>query len=167
MTSRDSGRRPASADRRDRLIRERQHDPYKLRGKLSDPTACPECGVMYRGGRWIWGAPPVDAHQAFCPACRRIRDEYPAGLIRLAGAFAQAHRAEVLGLARNVEEREKRAHPLKRIMVIREEAEGVLITTTDAGLARNIGDALQRAYEGELEYQYTDEESLLRVSWRR
>jgi len=155
------------AQRRNRLIREREHDPYKLRGKLPDPTACPECGAMYRGGRWVWGAPPVDAHLAFCPACQRIRDDYPAGLLMLAGAFAREHRAEILGLARNLEQREQGEHPLKRIMTIHDEGDGILIATTDAGLARNIGDALRDAYEGDLEYRYTEEGTLLRVSWRR
>jgi hypothetical protein len=167
MTNRGVERRAAADRRRDRLIREREHDLYKLRGKLPDPTACPECGAMYRAGRWVWGAPPADAHQTLCPACQRIRDDYPAGFLTLAGVFAQAHRAEILGLARNVEQREKGEHPLKRIMVIRDEGNEILIETTDDGLARNIGDALHRAYEGDLEYQYIDEGNLLRVSWRR
>jgi len=153
--------------RRDRLIREREHDPYKLRSKLPDTTACPECGAMYREGRWVWGAPGVDAHFALCPACQRIQDDYPAGFLMLAGAFAREHREELLGLARNVEQRERGEHPLKRIMAINDERDGTLIATTDAGLARNIGDAVHHAYEGDLEYGYTEEGSLLRVSWRR
>jgi hypothetical protein len=167
MAKRGTGQGSFSAGRRDRLIREREHDPYKTRSKLPDPTACPECGVTYRSGRWAWGAPPADAHSALCPACQRIRDDYPAGFLTLSGDFAREHRTELLGLARNVEQREKSTHPLKRIMVIRDEADGMLITTTDAGLARNIGDALHHAYEGDLDYQYTEEGSLLRVSWRR
>jgi hypothetical protein len=109
----------------------------------------------------------VDAQQAFCPACQRIQDDYPAGFLMLAGAFAQEHRVELIGLARNVEQREKGEHPLKRIMVIRDEGDGILIATTDSGLARNIRDTLHHAYEGDLEYQYTEEGNLLRVSWRR
>ena len=167
MAKRGSKQGAAPPRRRNRLIREREHDPYKLRSKLPDPTACPECGAMYRGGRWIWGAPPADAHRACCPACQRIRDDYPAGFVKLAGAFAREHRAELLGLVRNVERREKGEHPLKRIMLIRDERDGILIATTDAGLARNIGDAVHHAYEGDLEYRYTEEDNLLRVSWRR
>ena len=41
----------------------------------------------------------------------------------LAGAFPRDHREEVLGLARNIEERERREHPLKRIMGVVEEEE--------------------------------------------
>lgn len=154
--------------RRDRLIREHEHDPYKVRSKLPDPTACPECRAMYRAGRWTWGAPPADAHQALCPACQRVRDDYPGGYVSLAGEFVGAHRDEIIGLARNVEEREKGEHPLKRLMGIEDDEDGgVAITTTDPDLARAIGEAVHRAYEGELDYQYTEEGSVLRVRWER
>ena len=167
MTHRRAESGPIASKRRDRLIREREHDPYKVRAKLPDPTACPDCGAMYRAGRWIWGAPPVDANRERCPACQRVRDDYPAGILTLRGTFPSAHRDEILGLARNVEEREKAEHALKRIMAIRDDADEIVITTTDSGLARNIGDALHDAYDGELDYAYTDEGSLLRVTWSR
>lgn len=157
----------AAPGRRDRLIREREHDTYKVRGKLPDPTACPDCGAMFRNGRWAWGEPPADAQRTLCPACHRIRDDYPGGQLLLRGEFVRSHRDELLGLARNVEEREKGLHPLKRIMAVRDVESDVLITTTDPNLARNIGDALHRAYEGDLDYQYTEESNELRVTWAR
>lgn len=160
---------PAAArPRTDRRIPEHESDPYGLRGKLPDPTACPSCGAMYREGRWTWGAPPFDAHRTLCPACRRIEDDYPAGLVVVEGRFEAEHEEEIRGLARNLEARERKEHPLKRIMRIREREEGGLeIATTDAHLARGIGDALHHAYEGELDYGYGDAEDLLRVHWRR
>ncbi len=158
----------ASLPRTDRRIPEHERDPYDLRGKLPDPTACSSCDVMFRDGRWTWGAPPADSHRTTCPACRRIEDDYPAGVVIVEGAFATRHRAEILGLARNLEEREKRPHPLKRIMRIAHPDDGpIAIATTDARLARGIGDALHRAYEGELDVRYTDKEDLLRVHWTR
>lgn len=122
---------------------------------------------MYRAGRWTWGAPPVGAKPVLCPACSRIRDDYPAGILTLAGTFHREHRKELLSLARHVVERENGEHPLKRLMQIVEEDDEVRITTTDAGLARNIGDAIRHAYQGELKYRYPEEGGLLRVSWRR
>ena len=153
--------------RRDKLLREREHDTYKLPGKLPDPTACPRCRAMFRDGRWRWGSPPADAHRVTCPACRRIEDDYPAGTLTLSGDFAAEHRDEILGLARHVEEREKAEHPLKRIMAIRDAEDGIQVTTTDAKLVRSIGEAVYRAYEGEIDYRFTRDESLLRVCWRR
>lgn len=158
----------ASHPRIDRLLQQREGDTYGLRGKLPDPTVCTGCNALYRAGRWTWGAPPADAHQALCPACRRTQDDYPAGVIVVEGAFAASHLDEIRGLARNVEEREKKSHPLKRIMRLSEPESGRLeITTTDARLARGIGDALHSAYEGELEYEYTEAANLLRVRWHR
>jgi hypothetical protein len=157
----------ASQPRTDRLLQSAEKDVYGLRGKLPDPTACPSCGAMYRNGRWTWGSPPADAHRAECPACRRIADDYPAGLVTVRGEFALAHRQEILSLAHHVEEREKREHPLKRIMAVREEPGALVVTTTDARLARGIGEALEHAYKGELDYRFGETENVLRVSWER
>jgi NMD protein affecting ribosome stability and mRNA decay len=158
----------ASLQRIDRRIQEHESDAYGLRAKLPDPSACPSCGAMYREGRWVWGHPPVDAHASKCPACRRIEDGCPAGSVTLSGAFQAEHRDEVLGLVNNVEEREKQDHPLKRIASIADTEDGGLeVTTTDARLARGIGDALHHAYDGELDYDYTEVENLFRVRWTR
>jgi NMD protein affecting ribosome stability and mRNA decay len=153
--------------RRDRLIREPEHDPYKSRRKLPEPTACPECGAVFREGRWQWVEVPFGVPRTLCPACHRIKDGYPAGYVTLRGEFVKGHREEILGLARNVEAREKGQRPLNRIMDAREEEEELIITTTDMHLARAIGDSLQSAYEGELDYTYTKEGSVLRVLWSR
>jgi hypothetical protein len=153
--------------RRDRLIQESRHDPYRERGKLAEPTACPECAAVFREGRWCWAAAPADAPRSLCPACQRIRDDYPAGHLTVNGAFAREHREEILGLARNVETREKTEHPLKRIMATREAGDALVITTTDMHLARSIGDSLHSAYDGDLDYEYAKDETLLRLTWTR
>jgi len=158
----------ASQPRLDRLLKDHGRDSYGLRGKMRDPTACPSCGATYHEGRWTWRPAPVDAHQTHCPACKRIEDDYPAGLVTLEGEFLKQHRQEIEGLARNLEEREKTEHPLKRIMRISEAEDGSLeIATTDIHLAQGIGSALHDAYEGEVDYHFTDAENLFRVHWRR
>lgn len=168
MTGRQRSKAPQlEGQRRDRLIREREHDTYKVRGKLPDPTVCPTCRAIYRDGRWAWGSAPVDAHEAVCPACQRTADSYPAGILTISGDFYPEHRDEILGLARNVEERERAQHPLKRIMEITESESGVRVTTTDPNLARAIGEGIESAYGGELDYSYTAESNELRASWSR
>jgi NMD protein affecting ribosome stability and mRNA decay len=153
--------------RHDRLIQEHEHDTYKLRGKLPEPTVCPQCGAVFHKGRWEWAARPADAHEETCPACHRIHDEFPAGYVHLAGGFFSAHADEVTQLVRNEAEREGQDHPLERVMAIKPEDGGQLVTTTSIHLARRLGEALHHAYQGELEFHYNEGEKLLRVHWRR
>jgi len=153
--------------RHDRLLQELEHDPYHSKLKISEPTVCPDCSAVYSHGRWSWGETPPGAHSHRCPACQRVHDRVPAAFLTLRGEFFAAHREEIMGLIHNYEEREKREHPLKRIMGIEELETGTVITFTDAHLARGIGKAIHDAYEGEIDYQYTKEEIMLRVVWER
>ena len=159
-----SGFRPI---RRDRLIQEQVHDAYQAKGKPHESVVCPQCGAVFHGGRWQWLSRPAHAGESLCPACHRIHDDFPAGFVTLEGAFLQSHRDEILHLVRNHETREKKTHPLQRVMDIRDDKEGLSITTTDIHLARGIGEAVHAAYEGQLAYQYHEEDNRLRVHWRR
>ena len=142
-------------------------DPYFVREKYPEPTVCSDCGAVFHEGRWQWMSKPENAHGTRCPACSRIHEELPAGYVSLEGEFMQAHKDQLLEIARNLEVREKAEHPLQRIMSITEEDGKVMITTTGLNLARGIGEALKHACKGELKLQYTPGEYLLRVDWRR
>lgn len=162
-----SPRKHVIGRRQEQLLQEVVHDAYQSKRKLPEPTRCKDCGAVWRRGRWSWGAAPAGAHSARCPACKRIRDRLPAGYVSLGGEFFAAHREEVLGRVRRCEAAEKRGHPLERIMDIKADGAGVLVTTTGAHLAHRIGDALQRAYKGELDARYLKADKLLRVKWSR
>jgi hypothetical protein len=157
-----------AAKRMDRLIRERVHDPYKNRQKPPESSVCPECKAVFRDGRWqrveSW---PMDSHQLLCQACQRIRDNYPAGLITLKGGFVQSHRDEIIALARNLEKEENSNHVLHRIMGIEEGPAMLVVKTTDIHLPRRIGEAVRRAFKGELVLLYEEEGCFLRVNWSR
>lgn len=154
--------------RRDRLLQEERHDSYKTRGKLAEPTVCPHCGAVFHGGRWQWGiSAPDDAQRTSCPACQRVQDHYPAGVVVLEGGFLQSHRDEIKHLVLNEAERERAGHPLKRVMAIEESDSEMRVSTTDMHLARGIGEAVHHAYQGELEFHYNPEDARLRVHWTR
>ncbi|HEY0834474.1 MAG TPA: BCAM0308 family protein [Azospirillum sp.] len=153
-------------ERRDRLIQEHIHDPYMTRLKMADPAVCPTCGAVYEQGRWRHGLRPVDAGEAVCPACHRIADRCPAGIVTLEGAFVRDHRAELLALIRHQHEQEHAEHPLHRIMDIRDTADGLEVTTTDIHLPRRIGEALRRSHQGDLDLHFDEGEYFARVHWR-
>ena len=150
-----------------RVYDEIRHDPYEPRGKHPEPAHCTDCGAVLHRGRWAWSATPQDAQRILCPACRRIRDKLPAGTLTLEGDFIDAHRDEVTRLVRNEEKLENADHPLHRIMAIDEAPGRVVVTTTDIHLARRIGEAVRRAYQGELSLDYGRDEYSLRARWRR
>lgn len=163
----DSGFHPI---RRDQLRQEREHDSYRQQQKPAEPAACPECGAVFHAGRWQWGVKQEGAADVLCPACLRIRDGFPAGFVSVGGEFFVAHRPEILSLIHHHAEKESAQHPLVRIMAIDEEtsgAGGILVTTTDVHLARDLGDALHKAYHGDLDFHYNEAEKRLRVQWRR
>ena len=151
--------------RRDRFVQQSQHDSYKMPGKLKEPTVCSACGALYHKGRWTWGGKPAEAYEIVCPACLRIRDKYPKGLVTLRGSFVDEHRAQVMGVIHNAEAREKPDHPLARIMTIENRPEGLVVTTTDTHLPRRIGEALKHAHHGALAVHYDKDEEFVRVMW--
>lgn len=153
--------------RRDQLRVERIHDSYQLTRKPAEPSVCKHCGVLFHEGRWQWGVAPEGAHELVCPACARIRDHFPVGFVTLGGPYFATHRDEILRLVRHHEEKEKAEHPLARIMAIEDHEDGVLITTTDIHLARDIAEAVHKAHAGELDYHYNEGERLLRAHWSR
>ena len=159
---------PGSMPRyRDRIFDDLRHDPYQAKGKYREPTVCGTCAAVFEQGRWRWGDVPAGARRSTCPACARIRDELPAGYVNLSGTFFNDHRAELLHLARNAAEQERAEHPMHRIMQVVEAPAQTVITTTDVHSARRIGEALERAYDGDLDVRFGADEYSVRVNWKR
>ncbi len=154
-------------ERRDRLVKERHHDTYKGRRKCASATLCMNCDAIFVDGRWTWIKGVESIKKTVCPACRRIKDNYPAGQIEISGSFFERHQHELLNLIRNREKQEKEQHPMERIMDIGADKGYAMITTTGVHLARRIGEALAHSYQGELDFQYGDAEKTIRVSWKR
>jgi hypothetical protein len=141
-----------------------REDPYELAGKPAEPALCPQCGASFHEGRWQWAAQPSRI-QHLCPACRRINDKQPAGILTLSGTSLTSHKAEILSLVRNKEKAEKADHALNRIMAIEEQDGAIVITTTDIHLPRRIGEALKRGFRGRLDLHYEEDGYFLRATW--
>ena len=152
----------------DRNIKQKGHDPYIEGRKYPEGIQCPECHAVYLGGRWVWPEKSVTSGEPYlCSACRRIRDDFPAGVVYIAGSYLKRHRKEIENLIQKIVKEAKERSPLKRIIDIRKEKDGLCVRLTDDHLARHIGDAIHRAYKGDLQVKYSDEEKFVRLYWHR
>ncbi|WP_457636339.1 BCAM0308 family protein [Persephonella sp.] len=155
-------------NRKDRLIQEYIHDPYFTKEKYPDPSICERCGVVFHEGVFQWiEPPPKNAEKMICPACRRIEDRYEGGIVVLEGDFLKSHKEEIINLIRNVEQNEIAYRPLERIINMEDEGDKITITTTYEHLARRIGEAVHRAYKGDLNFKYPEGTKYIRVHWKR
>ena len=159
-------RNPSAPLHGDQLLPERREDTYRLRGKLPEPAWCPTCQLVYHKGKWQWLEKPEGAKAVTCPACHRIHDRYPAGVLLLRGPRLPFLHDELIRQIRNVEQAESAEHPLRRIMAIDDgDLWSWTVTTTDVHLARRLGEAIQRAHQGELAIHYDGDERSARVEW--
>lgn len=153
--------------RRDKLIKEERHDTYREREKHPQNTQCSICKAAFVKGRWMWKDLEEISKEVICPACRRIKDHYPAGIIEIKGEYTKNHLDEIINMIYNIEKNEKKNHALERIMDVKQNKKQITVTTTGIHLARWIGDALSRSFHGELDYHYLDNDKSIRVTWER
>ncbi len=156
-----------SQKRNDRLIKERRKDTYKNISAIPEKAVCKNCGVTFSNGHWTWKEKDENFYETICPACKRTEDNYPAGLIEIKGKFYNEHSKEISNLIKNTEKLEKNERPLERIMSIKKEIGRIIVTTTGIHIARRIGEALKRSYQGLFSFQYGEGEKSIRVVWER
>ena len=147
-------------------------DSYIPDGGRAEICICKQCGAIYRHRRWVLDAELTkeerkSAQEVVCPACQKIHDGLPNGVVTLEGKFLKKHREEILNLIHNEEEKAKGFNPLERIMNIAERRGTMEITTTSEKLAQRIGRVVHKAYSGEIDYRWSEDVKLARVYWRR
>jgi len=152
---------------------DRTQDPYLPRKGPLEVGICPDCHAISRKKRWyvdeaeyasLTGTGAVHRR---CPACRKIADGFPSGVVTLRGRFLQTHRDEILTIVRKEERRARETNPLERIMEIRAGDESVEVLTTDEKLAQRIGREIRKACHGTVSYKWSEDANLLRVNWAR
>jgi len=149
-------------------------DPYMHSQELHGDAQCRECKAIYHNQRWYLpeSLPPdfTKNHklvQVVCPACRKIADGMPGGVLKLSGDFLDQHRDDILRLLQNEESAARRSNPLERIMAVETNGTATMVQTTNEKLAQRLGKAVHRAYGGELDYKWSEDTKLARVTWRR
>lgn len=163
---------------RDRVVNIRNHvenygDPYLVQMKPGEALQCRECKSVFTGGRWQLQDQTseeirkVDKPGAICPACRKIHQRDPGGIVSLTGGFAKAHEAEIVNLISHENRSAMHLNPLERIMNIEHTDEGLMVYTTNEKLAQKIGRSVHKAYSGSVEYKWSEDNRLARVNWHR
>ena len=143
----------------------------------SEPMVCEQCGAVYANRRWN-AAKDSSGDEAnkhwrpsqmtVCPACMQIRSGEPRGFVYLDGAFFVLHHEEIEQLLRNEAERAAEDNPLARIMEWKRDGSHKLtLTTTTEHLAERLGRALESAFDGTVNYDFSHENKLARVNWQR
>lgn len=152
-----------------------ESDSYLPSGASHKISVCEGCHSVYKNKRW-YADPDMydtmkknpDTVETVCPACLKIRDNYPGGIVTLKGSYVLTHKQELLNLIRNEEGRASAFNPLERVMSIRENGFGkLIISTTNEKLAQRIGRAIKKAFHGEVSYNWSHENKLVRVDWER
>lgn len=149
-----------------------RHRPSRA---INEPTTCDECGAVYANRRWTAAEPgPVidlkktPARLTVCPACLQQRTGEPRGFVYLDGTFYDSHQKEINQLLRNEVERAAQDNPLARIMTSQpDDGHKLTVTTTTEHLAQRLGHALEKAFGGNVHYDFSHENKFARVNWQR
>lgn len=148
-------------------------DPYAMLKAPKGPAICRKCLAIYADKRWHFDkveasklAASPRAKKLVCPACQKIRDDYPEGIVTLTWSGLREHDSEIRGLIANVEARAASANPLDRVMKIVRRRKELEIQTTNDRLAQRIGRALVRSYKGKAVYHWAHRDMMVRVTWQ-
>jgi hypothetical protein len=150
-------------------------DPYLPRGAGRKVAVCKGCRAVYQNKRWYSESEVYEAAirdpgsvKLVCPACLKIRDDFPGGIVTLKGDYVLPHRQDLMNLIKNEEERARGYNPLERVISIKENGQGsIVISTTNEKLAQRIGRAVKKAFHGDVTYHWSHDNKLARVDWVR
>ena len=155
--------------------KEREHpkqDPYAMLKAPKGPAICRKCKAIYANKRWYFDEAAARKLAAFsrtqklvCPACQKIRDDDPEGIVILKSSDLRDHEAEIRGLIANVEVCAVSVNPLDRVMKITRRKKELEVQTTNDRLAQRLGRVLVRAYKGKAAYSWAHRDMMVRVTW--
>jgi len=132
-------------------------------------TRCPRCDLHFEDGVWKHADSNrrTEWRYKLCPACTQIRNGITGGIVHFSGAFADIHRQELLNRIRNVVKETQEDRPLERIIEVKEDKDGILVSATTEHLAVKIGKHIQRDFGGTLHLKYAPEDKFAFVQWHR
>lgn len=152
----------------------RSTDTYQTKGEVKEAAVCTGCHAIHWNKRWYVEGDPaaLELHghvtgKVLCPACQRMQDNNPAGIVTFTGTYLLEHEEDILNTIKNTEEKARMKNPLARIMEIAQEKDRLTVTTTEDKLAQKLGRDVYKSHRGALEYQWSQDDHFVRVNWMR
>ena len=146
----------------------RSLDVYRPKRGLPEGASCKGCGIVYHNKRWQTESTQGESKvEVLCPACQRMKDHNPAGVVTLSGPYLASHKEEILNTIKQQEAKSREKNPIGRIMEIKEDGERITVTTTEDKLAQKLGREIYKSQKGELHYQWSHDQRMVRVEWMR
>jgi NMD protein affecting ribosome stability and mRNA decay len=149
-------------------------DPYLPEEGLKETSLCESCHALYHNKRWYLDAQAFETakaggefHWVTCPACQKIAEHYPEGIVTLCGDYLWDHEEEIRNILKNEEDKAMAKNPLERIIRMERQDDELIIETTEEKLAEHLGRALHKAHQGELKVSWGQEHAVCRVRWER
>lgn len=135
---------------------------------------CPHCQAVYYKKAWhnnselfaTISQDPAAAQQ--CPACQKIQNNTPLGILTLENIEDAEHRQMLINTIENIGQRSQERDSQERIMKIEEVGDRLEVYTTENQLAAGIGRQIKKAFGGKLKINFTPQrhhDSLARVVW--
>jgi len=150
-------------------------DSYLPRGANRSISVCESCRAVNMNKRWYAEGKVTESalkthasEKVLCPACLKIQDNFPGGIVTLKGDYVLPHKNDLMTVIHNEEERARKLNPLERVMSVKESGDGgLVISTTNERLAQRFGRAIKRAFHGTVTYGWSHDNKLVRVEWLR
>ena len=140
----------------------------------AEPLVCRGCGAVFTKRRWVSGSTAKaralgpSARPTLCPACDMKHKHLARGFLTMRGAFFVAHRTEIEALLRAEEARAVEDNPTGRILDWdTSKPDELTVSASTEHLVQRLGSALNKAYSGDVSYDFSHENKLARVTWVR
>ncbi|MEN3046144.1 MAG: BCAM0308 family protein [Candidatus Hydrothermales bacterium] len=157
--------------RTDKRFTYKLRDPYMDKSLYSDPTICPTCGLIYHKKRWVNNPELLKkikenekrVEHKDCPACRKIKDKYPLGIVEIRGDFVIKKNEEIHSRVKHIAADEYIHNPLERIIDVKEEGDKITIETTTEHLAEKIGKNIAKTFKKNIKIIFSETDKFVRV----
>lgn len=135
---------------------------------------CERCSAVFDGHKWYDDpeqhsalAKQAEAHVVLCPGDERIAKRQVDGVVSLKGEFLKDHKDEAINLIRNVSSQHRKRNVAARLLEVKDGDGELTIETTEVTLAERIGKEIEKAFSGDLDIDWLQGASFVRVNWHR